>query len=1302
MVTGSSYLGSAPKRALGRPRRFGTLAALFLIFSVLLSTFATLPLLDALTKSSGSGSSGGISTASALWCSDPKEGNLGLGMNNQSNWNSGSARYVHDDTTGRILTAQEAFGNGIRFTNFNGVGEPQGVPWFVSAPLGLPQKDDDKDENLKSVVSYTGNTPDGAGTENWYKNMNGSRSASKCVMGNIGSFVANGVLGITGGVTNLMGGISSFAFDPHFICDPDDPKGNCIDLVGIIGGGGQSDQGIIGKLTSSVYFPLLSLAALLVGVYIVWNGIAKRQFRETFLGVLWSVIVTILGIAFLLNPLMLAKAPMVAGNALTSCIVGAFTGSGGCADNSGGSGTSDPQTAICEAWSSKTDFVDKAAITMTSMSCQLWKAFVLQPYAQGSFGATLDQLDLSKSDTIGSKILAKNPGFDSKTFCVDTKVKGKLDSHYSNTLDLTTSGTQICNLAVYQAYLGVDAKMDSGAGGNPPAAGAIDGRWLKVAQLAASDEGMYRAWAPNDMHLSQISLALIGLFSAVLAAIVIFVVAAFALAFYVTSILMIAFAPFFLLAGVHPGKGRKMMIGWIGQVLSNVMKYAASAIFLVITVSLYSAVLANVSNPGAILIFMIILTVALLMYRREIVDMVGVIDLGGEKLSNRFAQATMDRVRNTGKTATAVGAGVTAGALSNGALNPFRVSNYNPKNMLRNFGDSARAGNDAFRRSVKGRPGAMGELMKAGDRISSDNRADMGRQFQAANDEANRADKAATQNERELKDLGTELDTSRTNTRVRTEELNAQESKADRRLFRDQDRVEKVENAQNVALDAISNPVFREYQDLLNQIKDLELKAVIEEAGGNGEAAAQLRSQATDLGTQSNSLLESLGEEQRTAGRNEYEAALAATIEDPRVNPNNAISYTDHVRKEYQNTMQSKISAVVERSAIQERAANLETDLGSKLVDTEAELRENNLDRDRKRRAADEARQRVIDLKPGDVVTNIDARKNERMIRERQNDQSSKVQDLSADLNRQIDEQKPAVQKRDDFMRTAQTSALESKKAVEDANRARVAQRDLAGSQRSVAGNWKNTSGDDAQARARKAFAERLEAEAEATLAAGRIKNLSDKPADELSEGERNRLISEKQREIEARAKMTEKEQVIQTSGIDMGRIREAFQKQVEDSFSKTNSGQSRKIQGGLEEFQKALKDEADAAVKRAQEENRKLEEAHRGVEESTEDAAKAELEIDVLKEAAKRIQKPASGSRPVSERRVAKINRATEDRVANGRVERGLPVPLTDERNSVPQAEQPQDAQAPSDPSTADDGIFKSSPLGKRNSNTD
>ena len=977
-MRGSSYLGSTPKSALSRPRRFGSLAALLMVFAVMLSTFATIPLIDSLM---GSSKDGAISSASAMWCADPKQGELGVGMNSKNNWNSGSSRYVHDDTSGRILTAQEAFGNGVRFTNFAGAGE--GQEWlFGAAPLGLPEKDDDKDEKLKSVVSYTGNTPKGEGTENWYKNMNSSRVPTKCVLGGAGTLMASGILGLSGSITNLMGGISTFAFDPNFICEPNQPQGNCIDLVGIIGGAGKSDQGIIGKLTSSVYFPLLSLVALLVGVYIIWNGLAKRQFRQTFVGVLWSVVVTILGIGLLLNPLLLAKAPMIAGNALTSCIVGAFTGSGGCADGSGGTGTADPQTALCEAWSSKTDFVDKASITMTSMGCQLWKAFVLQPYAQGAFGAPLDELDTNRSDTIASKLIAKNPGFNKTTFCVDTKVKGKLNSHYGNTLDLTKSGAEICNLAVYQAYLGVNAKMDSGAGGNPPAAGAIDARWLKVAQLAATDEGMYRSWAPSDMHLAQIGYASLGLLSAFLAAIVVFVVSAFALAFYVTSILMLAFSPFFLLAGVHPGKGKKMMIGWIGQVLSNVMKYAASAIFLVITVALYSATLANVTNPGAILIFMIILTVALLMYRKEIVDMVGVIDLGGEKLSNKFGEWTKDRLGNAGKTAMAVGAGVTAGALSNGALNPMRKENWTLEGARRNLGDSFRAGNDSFRRSVKSRPGMVGEVMKASDRISADNRADMVRQSTAVTKEAQGADRDLSNAKKTGKDLASQFSANEKDNQSRIDSLRVENENADKSLIQSEKLMGEVSGAEDIALAGVGSDAFRQYQDLVNQLRDLKIKAEVAVASGDSAEAEKLLASAARVEGGIDSARGRMSDQEFAAGRSQYRSILAENIQDPLVNEKNSENHANQVAKVYGNDMSTIARTTRQAEEVSSQKAATEADLNSKIAENAQKTMEAQRAADRLGKAAEVARQEVIDLKPGQSVTNKSVRDKAKRIEE--------------------------------------------------------------------------------------------------------------------------------------------------------------------------------------------------------------------------------------------------------------------------------------------------------------------------------
>jgi len=1270
MMRGSSYLGSTPKRALSRPRRFGSLAAVFLIFAVLLSGFASLPLLDSLTKGSDGTSANNstplISDASALWCSDPKEGNLGLGMDNRSDWRSGSAWYPHAETSGRILTTQEAFSNGLKFTNFNGVGTSPGLPWFwISPPVGLPETDNDTEEGLNSVVSYTGNTPQGEGADNWYANMNSSRTPTKCVMGAVGASVANGILGITTGVTNLMGGIATFAFDPNFICEPNSGATNCIDLVGIIGGSGTSSgDGIIGKLTTSVYFPLLALAALLVGIYIIWNGLAKRQFRETFIGVIWSVLTVILGIGLLLNPLMLAKAPMVVGNALTSCIVGAFTGSGGCADASNGTGITDSSsTAYCEAWSSKNNFVDQAAITMTSMGCELWKSFVLQPYAQGSFGAPLDQLDTNRSDTIASKLIAKNPGFDSTTFCVDTKVKGTLESHYSNTLDLTKSGDSICNLAIYQAYLGVDAKMDSGAGGAPPAASAIDGRWLKVAQVAASDEGMYRSWAPSDFHLAQISMALIGLISAVLAAIVVFVVAAFALAFYVTSILMIAFAPFFLLAGVHPGKGRKMMIGWIGQVLSNIMKYAASAIFLVITVALYGAVLSNVSNPGAILIFMIILTVALLMYRREIVDMVGAIDLGGEKLSNKFAEKTMDRVRNTGKTAMAVGAGVTAGALSNGSLNPFSVANWNPDNIARNFGENIRAGADSGRRSLKSRPGMIGEVMKASDRISADNRADMAKQSHAVTDEAKKAALLKSKKETEYEAMNTELDESRETTEVQLADLQEKNELATSRQFGAQAQIDHFGVAQASALGTVDNAGFREYQDLLNQMKNLEMKAVISEEAGDLQSASAYRLEASNLEQRRDEVQSTISEADFFENQRQYDTALANGLDDPRVTPENVDSYGDHVRREYQGIMGTIAGTAVKAEQLRTAQEAKERSLTADIVSTRGELADATSAEARAAAASTEARQRVIDLKPGQVVTNRDVRKNASEIAAMQNDRSEDIRRLSSNVEDQMlstsEAQTEATEVRDSWRSEAGVQRQGIADSQTAARRLTEVQNDVRGARQDAINSWRNAQPETAEDRARNAYANHIEAEERFNSASARTEELTAREAEGgLSELDRSNLFIARREEETARGRMESSERVIRTAGSDLGSMRDQLRSAVESEYAQRPSAQTMSMDNGLESFEQDLNAAATEVQSELRDRQAALQLAQQNEAAAGRQAQLAQREAQRLASTAQGLREQAASPRPVTPQSAERSTRAAERVTRAAESGRGLPRP--------------------------------------------
>lgn len=1268
MAKGSIYLENPKKRVIGRPRRLNSLAAVFMVFAVLLSAFSSIPFLDKLS-SDNTGKDPLISTGLAAWCASPLENNIGSGMDSRKSWKTGSAWYPHSDSV-RTLTTQEAFGSGVRYVNFHGTGTPSGLPWLWMMPDdGLPTKESG---DLKSLSDRAGVTPTHA---NWESNLNSSRTPTRCFMGDIGTAVANGVLAMTTGVTSLMGGISTFAFDPNFICQPGNDS-NCIDLVGIIGGSGSGgDDGILGKLTNSIYFPLLALAALLVGAWVMWNGLAKRQFRETFIGILSSVAILFAGVIMLLNPQLLAKAPMVIGNTFTSCIVGTFSGSGDCGASAGSSDNENSNFCVAKGGNSGNP-MDQASITMTGMSCELWKAFVLQPYAQGSFGIPLDQLTTTTSGTIANKIVAANPGFTNEDFCVGTKTAGALDSYTNKTLDLAMGDGKICNLAVYQAYLGVDAKVSGADGGlYQPDKNAIDNRWLKVALFAASDDGMYNAWAPSDMHFAQIGLALLGLISALLAAVVVFVVSAFALAFYVTSILMVAFAPFFMLAGIHPGRGRKIMIGWIGQVLSNIMKYIASAIFLVITISLYSAVLSNVSNAGAILIFMIILTVALLMYRREIVDMIGVIDLGGEKLSNKFAEKTMDRVKNTGKTAMAVGAGVTAGVLSNGVQNPFSKEARGDGSFLeqtRNaiggqikhaasgVASGARAGADSGRRSIKSRPGMVGEVMKSSDRISADNRQKMAETRRKTAEEVKAREAAVGTANSEVEEIDDKIQTVEDESAAKIQEVKENVAETEEASFGVQARSDELDNAQTAALDLVDNPAIKEMQELLAQMANLEIKANIAAAAGNDEESAALEQQQALLQSKFDGIRDTVTEEEYAEGRAQFNQGLADNLTDPRVTPENVESYQTHVRDQYEDTMKTLAGAQKDIDDIKAEASDeiaVLNDERAVAVDNSenAEYRLANA-----QAASEIADESMQNLRAGKVIRSSKLRKQNYQIDAQLNDQRRNLEGLAETKREDLEVIEETAEVADKNLQEANAEVNQYKPQLARATAAKeslTSTRNLLDdSKSSVIDQWEGSNDVLESSAAKFARAEMQNEDARA-----RLSELQEIGEDNLTAAQRRELFDAKTEINSATSVMNTERNKMDINGGSAAAI-DNFKKTVAETYNGNRGSQQPEMRTDLSQFEAQL-DAASASVDvqytAAVDEKAQLDDA---AAHAAKLAMLAKKQAEAARTAVDLAEKGASNRKPVSERDAERIKQMVDSRMPTRRPVQDTSLPAADE----------------------------------------
>jgi hypothetical protein len=549
----------------------------------------------------------------------------------------------------------------------------------------------------------------------------------------VGGLIANGILRLASVNMTLTSFFVSSAVNPSIICQ--DPTGSwaansqpCINLLGIIGGTSQngSDGGIIGRLYSGLYQGLIIMVMAFVGIWLLWTGIAKRKIREAFSGLVWALLLFAGGVIMLNNPLLLAQAPMRIGTAIGACAVEGINGincfnpSGSSLNNSSGGAT---EGSECYLDVSGADNIsDQLSISSKMATCTLWKAFVLQPWSLGQFGTTYDNLYTGGLNSQEGNYLKAFKDQSSVNYWKNISV-----SMYSSTGDASTtclatdSKWRYSNIALYQLSLQTLMHDCNGAAKNiayhdtSKVYGTNDtyADWYYLVDLMASAKATAGAADPaNDVAYTwwywyggysstRIGIAMIALFASFLGGFVLSVTALFGLMYMFSGVLLMAFAPIFLLFGIVPGQGKKIFLGWVEQVLSAILKYFASILWLLIGVQLYSAVLGSANNLGTSFLFVIIVTMVVWMYRREFINLIGRASLGGQQMSNKLGDYMSNKAKSAKRLAVANVGGYAGGFVAgNDNVRKYDGSDGfkgRVKNTLGNLKERGTAANDTRR-----------------------------------------------------------------------------------------------------------------------------------------------------------------------------------------------------------------------------------------------------------------------------------------------------------------------------------------------------------------------------------------------------------------------------------------------------------------------------------------------------------------------------------------------------------------------------------------------------------------------------
>ena len=546
---------------------------------------------------------------------------LGYGMNNTAGW-EGSFNVIQlPNKEGRIFTLKEAVGSTLEFVNYEGEGD--GDDWTVSADpdrmTGAPKTINKDSEKLK-----------------------GLRSVHTILSGGILNLMADGMNGLTGMFYDFAQNILLIAYSPSTICS-DAKDTNCVlNLPKITGGDGEHDKGVSGKLYHNFYIPLVFITTVAALVWAFNQVFVNHAVREGITAVLHVIATLVVGTALMLNAGLMASLPLKAMQTIGGYALSLSSSSGD--ENTGAdkqTGNTSEASAMCKSTANDISASDQLVLSVNSMTCTIWRAVRLDPYARAQFGRPFAKLDV-KDPTIAEAI--KKAEVDPDTFCVPLKVAGKPEDYRNKTLKLESGSHKVCNLAAYQLYLKTNAQIDDNARTKDH---GIDQNWYKLIAVLQADDNLWNTWTYSwGSGFNRFFVTTIAMITFVPIGVILIIFSFMVIAqMFIVSVMMI-FLPLIMLAWLIKGWGSRVAKKYFWFLLGCVASYIMYSVTLAVSVIILSAVIDTIDEMLLVSVFNFLLGFALWKNRAAILSMISNAnpwDNGGisRRLNNVFSQNNM-------------------------------------------------------------------------------------------------------------------------------------------------------------------------------------------------------------------------------------------------------------------------------------------------------------------------------------------------------------------------------------------------------------------------------------------------------------------------------------------------------------------------------------------------------------------------------------------------------------------------------------------------------------------------------------
>ncbi|USY23535.1 hypothetical protein NE857_33935 (plasmid) [Nocardiopsis exhalans] len=394
---------------------------------------------------------------------------------------------------------------------------------------------------------------------------------------------------------------------------------------------------VVEQMRDAIWRPLLPAMTILGAVTLAWWGMVRKRATLTFEGAIWMIAATTLGLWVLMAPgafMKLVNTVVTTGDEVMSAAVTNVTGDG--TDGRCIPGSPEITRAVNEDY---TEFVAR------QQSEYVWESLVCRTWLVGTFGSGPSAEALAGDharDLIAAQALTRT---ESMSVGLNTDEDGT-DEYYDTLASEKKADFQTISGEIEDAHTPT---------------------W-----------NMFRGAEGGDRTMA----ALVGLVAALTGGLLILAAAVGLLICKLGVILLMLTSPLFFLMGIHPGRGRTVLLRWwellVGLVIKQWM-WMAMVLLLVLTLN---TIISTVRPYGLALVLMVALVAAVLKFKDPLWGTLTHVSFSGDNApsqgggysmtKDRMQRAAIGAVKGAVKAPWAVGAGAATGAFRAAVSNPAK------------------------------------------------------------------------------------------------------------------------------------------------------------------------------------------------------------------------------------------------------------------------------------------------------------------------------------------------------------------------------------------------------------------------------------------------------------------------------------------------------------------------------------------------------------------------------------------------------------------------------------------------------